>query len=322
MTMPTVEITKKTVQQGFREELAECWKALPNKTLFFTLLALWLALFQFLGNSTFGYVDTASLFYWMYDSYNAPISEDGHGNLIPFVVLGLFWWKRDILMAAPKRNWSPAMVGIAGALVLHVLGYIAQQPRISIVALFTGIYFLMGLAWGPEWLKRSFFPFFLFAFCVPLGSLAESITFPLRMVVASISTNLSQHGLGIEVIRDGTRLFDRQGTFQYDVAPACSGIRSLISLFALTTIYGFVTFQKTWKRLLMVLIALPLAIVGNVARITGVIVMAEAFGQNAGIRFHDSAGFMTFLVAIICIMALGYWLREEKKTTPVPGGAL
>lgn len=320
--MATVEITKEPKSPGFLDELTQCWNSLPNKALFFPLLVLWLALFQFLGNSTFGYVDTPSIFYWMYDAYNAPISEDGHGNLIPLVVLVLFWMKRDVLMKVPKRTWSLALVGVAASSALHLLGYIAQQPRLSIIALFAGIYCLMGLAWGPGWLKRSFFPFFLFVFCIPVGTLAESLTFPLRMVVTLISTWLSNHGLGIEVIRDGTRLLDAQGSFQYDVAPACSGIRSLISLFAITTIYSFVTFQKTWKRLIIILVAVPLAVVGNVARITGVIVMAEAFGQKAGMRFHDNAGFVTFLIAIVCIMALGYWLREEKKVLSLPGGSL
>jgi exosortase len=123
---------------------------------------------------------------------------------------------------------------------------------------------------------------------------------------------LSHNFLGIEIIRDGTRLFDPQGAFQYDVAPACSGIRSLITLLALTTIYGFITFNKLWKRLAMVFIAIPLAITGNVVRITAVIIAAEAFGQDIGLKVHDGAGFVTFAIALVCLMVLGHWWREEK----------
>ena len=54
----------------FPPEFAHCWQQLPNKGLFFGLLAAWLLLFQFLGNATFGYVDTTSLMYWMYSTYN------------------------------------------------------------------------------------------------------------------------------------------------------------------------------------------------------------------------------------------------------------
>jgi exosortase len=198
-----------------------------------------------------------------------------------------------------------------------VAAYLVQQPRLSILAFFAGVYALMGLAWGWPWLRASFFPFILFVFCIPVGSLAESITFPLRMAVTSISVGISHHVLGIDVIREGSRIFAPDHSFIYDVAPACSGIRSLISLLALTTIYGFVQFQSAWKRILMVVIALPLALAGNVVRITSVIIAAEAFGQDVGARVHDSAGFVTFLVAIVCVVALGFWLKEESAPPAV-----
>jgi exosortase len=298
-------------RKDFRQELTDCWQRLPDKALFFALLAAWLGLFQFVGNSTFGYIDSRSLFRWMWNAYNAPFTEDAHGNLIPLVVLGLFWWKRRELMEAPKQLWWPALILVAVALLLHVLGYIVQQARLSIIALFCGIYALMGLVWGRQWMQKSFFPFILFVFCIPIGSLAESITFPLRLLVTKISVGISQLGLGIDVIPQGTLIFDPRGRFRYDVAPACSGIRSLISLVALTTIYGFLSFKTTWKRILMVLLAVPLALVGNVVRITGVIIAGEAFGQEVGAKVHDGAGFVTFAIAIICMMLLTHWLREE-----------
>src|SRR5437867_9356620 len=110
------------------EELgfAACWRRLPDKGLFFGLLAAWLALFHFFGNSTFGYVDTPSLFHWMFNAYNSksPTADDGHGNLIPFVVLGLFWWKRKELLALPMKTWWPGLLLVALALALHVIGYV------------------------------------------------------------------------------------------------------------------------------------------------------------------------------------------------------
>jgi len=139
----------------------------------------------------------------------------------------------------------------------------------------------------------------------------------LRMLVTYTSVGIG-HGLGIEVFRNGTQIVGAGG-FNFDVAPACSGIRSLTALTALTTIYGFLTFKAAWKRALMVLIAVPLAVIGNVARITGVIVTAEAFGEKAGLKFHDGAGFVTFAVAIVCVIVLGYWLREDRVTARLEG---
>jgi len=102
---------------------------------------------------------------------------DGQGWIIPWVVVGLFWWKRKQLLALPSRTWSPALLMLVGALMLHFLGYLIQQPRISIVALFGGIYALMGLAWGPAWLSGSLFPFFSLPSMCPLPRLRSQSLF-------------------------------------------------------------------------------------------------------------------------------------------------
>src|SRR3972149_301392 len=160
------------ILEEFRLEFRECWLRLPNKGLFFGLLAAWLALFHFLGNSTFGYVNTPSLPGWMLNAYRGNDWDEGRGVMIPLVVLALMWWKRKELLALPLGLWWPGLALVAFALVLHVLGYMIQQPRVSIVALFAGIYGLLGAAWGWRFMRASFFPFFLFAFCIPFGSLA------------------------------------------------------------------------------------------------------------------------------------------------------
>jgi len=296
-------------QSALRDELAALWSSLPDKFLVFTLCVVWGMFFHVLGNSTFGYKDTPSLFAWMNYTYNS-LEDDRHGKIIPLVVLALILVKRKELTVVPKAPWWPALVLVVAALLLHMAGYVIQQTRVSILAFFLGLYGLTGLVWGPRWLRAIFFPYFLFIFCFPLGTLAEKITFPLRTVVTQISVGIA-HVLGIEVIRNGTQIIGANG-FNFDVAPACSGIRSLTALVALTTIYGFLTFHAAWKRVLMVMLAVPLAVIGNVARITGVILTSEAFGESAGLKFHDGAGFVTFFVAIICVMALGHWLRDDR----------
>src|SRR5690349_6464416 len=197
---------------GLAAEIAQFWKQLPNKALFFTLLAAWALLFHVFGNSTYGYFHTDSLFVWLYDYYNHTgpnysAGDDAHGNLIPFVVLVLFWLKRDKLLALPSRAWWPAMLLLAFAILLHLAGFRVQQTRISVVGFFIGVYALMGLAWGPDWLRASFFPFFLFAFCVPVATVAEPVTFQLRMIVSK-AVALISYGLGIDVVREGTVLFN------------------------------------------------------------------------------------------------------------------
>lgn len=299
----------------FGREFAGCWRQLPNKGLFFSLLAVWLALFHYLGNSTFGYVDTPSLFLWMKNAYyeKSPISDDGHGFLIPFVVLALFWWKRKELLAQPLRHWWPGMLLVAGALVLHVAGYLVQQPRVSIVALFLGIYGLMGMAWGPQWLRTSFFPFFLFGFMVPLGSLSEGITFPLRLLVTKIVALVCNHLLGIDVLGEGTRLLKMPWQYEYEVAAACSGIRSLIATVAIAIIYAFVVFPRQWQRAVLIGSALPLAVIGNTFRMLTIIIAAELRGQEAGAAVHESAfwSLLPYVPAILGLLLIGRWLERR-----------
>ncbi len=298
-------------EPGLLEELLSFWHSLPDKWLFGVLALVWAGLFHFLGNSTFGYLDTPSLFEWLGYTYRSE-REDALGPLMPYVVLALLAVKRKELIPLHKGIWWPALVLVAGGLLLHVFGYLVQQARVSVIAFFVGLYGLTGLVWGRAWLRSTFFPYLLFAFCFPLGTLADRITFPLRMLVTHISVGVADF-LGIEVVRVGTQIMGVDG-FNYDVAPACSGIRSLMALLALTVLFSFLTLRTTWKRVLMILMALPLAVVGNVARVTGVIIVAQAFGQDAGTRFHDGAGFITFLVALVCILVLGKFLRES----PVP----
>ena len=112
----------------------------------------------------------------MIANYNSPHSEDGHGNWIPLLVLGLLWWKRSRLLSLEARPWNAALALLAGAMLLHVAGFAVQQPRLSIVAFFVGLWALMGLCWGRAWMRHTLFPWCLFAFCVPVGSQVTAVT--------------------------------------------------------------------------------------------------------------------------------------------------
>src|SRR5262245_12382071 len=110
--------------EEWRSDLLEVWRALPSKQLFLVLLAALLVLFQFLGNSTLGYVSSPSLLGWWFGTLmqgagvqtqggvvggqgsavlQVLSSEEGFALVIPVVVVGLLWWKRGELMALPKR---------------------------------------------------------------------------------------------------------------------------------------------------------------------------------------------------------------------------
>jgi exosortase len=304
-----------TLFHEFLQEFPSAWKAIPHKGLFTALFVIWTVFFEFFGSSIFGYFN--SLYLFMSYSYMGP--DDSHGFILPLVVLALFWWKRNQLKECETRLWLPGTGFFLLAILIHVVGYVIQQPRISMISLFFGWYALIGMVWGPSVFRASFFPMILFVFGIPLGTIAEMITVPLRLVATKITTILAGDILGMNIVQRGTQIIDLSGSFQFEVAAACSGLRSLTAVLALCTIYSFMNFNSSWRRVLLVGAGFPLAIVGNVLRLLTLIMVSEAFGHARGEAFHDSTFFslLPYIPALLGIMALGHFLRE-KKNDPKP----
>ena len=287
---------------------------MPDKPLFFSLLVAWMALFHWLGNSTFGYGDISSLFSWTINVYrNSP--DDQHGFLVPAVVLVLVFLKRRDLISLPKAHWWPALALVAAGLFLHVVGFVVEQARVSLVGFFVGLYGITGLIWGPGWLRATFFPYFLFAFCVPITAMSEEITFPLRLLSTKVTVVLAQTIMGIDVVQNGTSIWEPTGKFQYEVAAACSGLRSLTAIFGLATIYGFMECSKNWQRITIMASAFPLAVIGNVVRLGTIIIAAETFGQSAGNYVHENFWFslLPYVPPMVGLMILGHWLERRNS---------
>ncbi|HAB18678.1 MAG TPA: exosortase/archaeosortase family protein [Verrucomicrobiota bacterium] len=294
--------------------------SLPSKTRLFLVGAAWVALFHFLGNSTFGYSDTPSLFSWLRAVYAAN-PDDAIGYLIPPLILFLLYLRRDELMPLEKRPWAPALPLLALALLIHATGYLVQQARLSVVACGVGIYALTGLMWGPGWLRKTAFPFALLIFVVPITAYSTGLTFPLRLLSTKLAVGLCTTLLNLDLIRQGTTVFhalpDGRMGFEFDVAPACSGIRSLTVVFLLTLVYGYLQFTSWWRRAALLVAAIPLAVLANVIRLSIVFTVGEAWGGEAGKRIETNLGFITFLVGLGGVLLLGRWLRER----PAAAGA-
>ena len=304
----------------FGQEIKFYWSKLPDRVVFLGLLAAWVLLFQYFGWSSAIAGKTDSLFDWMWDKWTDPANDASHGKLIPWVVLGLLWFRRDRLVKSVTGVWWPGLAGLAFALLLHVLGFIVQQPRVSMVALFSGAWILTGVVWGRETLKVTFFPFMIFAFCVPLGgTFAQGLTLPLRADAAKATAFITGTVLDIPVTRIGTKLIDPTGAYgSFDVAAECSGIRSLVALLAISIIFSVLTMRLVWKRAVMIGSAIPLALICNVMRVTTIIVAANAFKSQAAGQFVDSYfGYVTYGIAIGGVLLLGRLLREK----PLPGPA-
>ena len=229
----------------------------------------------------------------------------------------------------------PAVTAMLVGLGLHALGFAAQQARISIVALLLFSWGALTLAGGRSWRRAAAFPLAFMLFAVPVNVL-DSVGFWLRLWVIEATAGLA-HLAGFAVVRNGTQLFAPDGSYQYDVAAACSGVRSLMALAALTLLIGYLNFRGWGRRLGVWALCLPLTYLGNVVRIAAVIFAGQWFGQRAGERVHEWAGFSVFLVVLggvlLAVEALRRWwpeageraesleLRVERTEGPKRGGA-
>jgi hypothetical protein len=170
------EVARTDRVKSFMAECAEFWRSLPLRTPFLVMLGAWLVLFQFYGNSTLGLVHTRSLFgWWVWTIKKSP--DETYAFLMPLVVVGLLLWRRKDLEAVPKQICWPALGLVIFALLLHLLGYMIQQARVSVIAFVLGLYGLTGLVWGRRWLYATLFPFSLLLLCMPLGDSIEPLTF-------------------------------------------------------------------------------------------------------------------------------------------------
>lgn len=276
-----------------------------------------LVFFHQFGNETKGYIATQSTLVWWLRQWFMPGGDLDHAPLVLILAVGFFVWNAKRMTQLPDRpNAVVASVLLAAGLLLALVGSFIQQTRFSIVGFFLVLWAASWIGGGQRWGRGAVFPLILLAFTMPLGFLLDEVGFMMRLGVISVSRTMAE-AIGFEVIQNGTILRSGDGSYQYDVAPACSGTRSLIALMALCLVVGYIQFRQTWRRALIFLLALPFAFVGNVCRIFTIIVVAELIGEEAGTVVHDWFGFIIFAVvlglALLTASFLERLLPEPRK---------
>ena len=272
-------------------------------------------MFHLLGN-TVENVHSRSAFVWMVARWGDKISfgaDYSHGYLIPFVSLGVVWLKRKELIEAPKRVAKLGLLVIAGALLMHWVGAKMQQTRLSLMGLIILIWGIPFYFLGWHVAKVLIFPCAYLIFCVPLNFL-DSLTFPLKMFATTASTGLL-NGLGIAAMNEGSKIrLVNNPNISYEVAAACSGLRSLLAMTAITAVYAYLTQKTLVKKWLLFLCSIPLAVFGNIVRVATIFLVAQSFGKPiADGLYHSYSGYIVFAAAISCMIGLGSLLNVNYK---------
>ncbi|HTI69980.1 MAG TPA: exosortase/archaeosortase family protein [Candidatus Limnocylindria bacterium] len=308
------------------QDTRRLWASLPYKWAFGIAFLIWTALFHWFGNPPLGWIHDKSLFVWAQWYFNLAKEKENDDQLctyIPFLVLFLFVYQGQRLAAVPKKTWLPALVFLLVAVGMHWIGYSLQQTRISMLAYLLGVYALMSAYWGYQWAKAALFPYWLIGFWIPLSAVFDPLTFRLRLVSCTVATAISRGVFNIPLQRMGTRVMhpgvNGSGPFEFDVAAACSGIRSATVVLILTTIYSFLGLRSWWRRAIVIAVSPLIAVTGNILRLVFTFVISDALGSAAGKAVENKAGFVTFAFAFAVVSLLTRWLArgERNKSQPV-----
>ena len=232
-----------------------------------------------------------------------------HGILIPFVSIYLAIRRFQLDRAILEGH----LRGSAGGLLLlgvSLIGFVAAlYNKTYFVAAFAMIGVLAGLVWvigSSQILYKLRFPIGYLALMVPLPFL-DRFTLPLALFTGVCSGGLVRMlGLNIEVIGNAVKLPNANLV----IGAQCSGVNSLITLIALTTLAAYLVSGPTWGRLLLILAAIPLALIGNILRVASLIYVARWFGADSAFTFyHDYSGILFFIVAMALLYPLGRLLQ-------------
>ena len=233
-------------------------------------------------------------------------SPDASYGLLLVTVAATVAWKRRHLFLLAARSSDRKQGGLA-LLVLGVLMYLAGVlgadvfiTRLSAVAVLAGSLWYVA---GAGAARTMIAPLAFLLMAIPPPTLVvNAITLPLQLVASRIA-EATLAAAAFPVFRDGNVLELPSTTLQ--VAEACSGLRSLVSLLAVGTVLAWASDRSTPRRAAIVSLAVPVAIVANGIRIAATGVACETWGpQMASGRWHTITGWITFAVATFVLVQL------------------
>jgi exosortase len=274
------------------------------------------------------------ILYYMVLHWNA-VPDYSHGFLIAPLALYFAWERQPKLRRARiEPSWWGLVPLALSTLTLVVgrLGVELMNMRVSFVLALIGIVLLL---LGRQVFRILAFPLFFLFLMVPLPqSLVNVVAFPLQLTAADWAVELLYY-LRIPALREGN-IIHLPATTLF-VAEACSGLRSLMALVTLGVVFAYF-FRKSWgERILIVLSAIPIAIIVNALRVTLTGILTYRFGESAAQgAIHEFQGMITFGAALVLLLTEARLLaklwperwrpkpagRPKQQPTPTGGAAL
>lgn len=234
-----------------------------------------------------------------------------HGFIVPLIAVYFLYVKKDELFAAEvSPSWGGLLVILAGLAQLLVawLGVEYFTMRSSIIVILIGLVLFL---FGKAVFSVCRLSLFYLILMVPIPYIIyDAAAFPLKLFVTKVSVGFLKL-VGVVVMREGNIIMFPATTLE--VADACSGIRSLMSLIALSVAYAYFLKISTVKRWIIIVSAVPIAIATNATRVIVTGILAQWWGAKAAEGFfHEFAGLAIFALAMAMMIGLGALLGREK----------
>ncbi len=225
----------------------------------------------------------------------------GHGFFVPLVAGFIVWQRRGALLSTPRQPnaWGLFLVIFAACeATAATLGAELFTARLAFVIALFGVILYLG---GTQWVKILLFPLLLLLFMIPIPQIIYArLTLSLQMLASRLGEVLIS-SMGIPVLRTGNLLELPSQTL--DIADACSGIRSLLSLGFLSLVYAYFTDKRIWMRWALLIATVPIAIAANGIRVGVTGLLSEVNTNLAHGWYHEMEGYLVFVVAIVALVA-------------------
>ena len=258
-------------------------------------------------------------FRWMAERFDTHDSFYSHGWLIPFASGWLAWQRRALLRALPSRASFWGLAVLLPSLFIHLAATWWHLGFVSGFAMVGTIWGLVWTCWGRQTLRVFRFPLLFLLFMVPLpGVLLIAISFKMKLMAAALAT----HALtlvGIPAQQAGSTI--HVPGLSVIVDDTCSGLRSLISLIALSTLWTSLmpTSAKRWQKLAVVAASIPIALAGNMVRILILVLLSAIYGPQIAESFiHYGSGVVIFGIALLALS----WFSTAVQQWPRPSANL
>jgi len=228
------------------------------------------------------------------------IPDFSHGFLVPIFAAYLVWEKRSTLrrtMVAPAWSGIAMMAFGVVVLLLGVYGSELFLSRVSLIIVLAGLVLCFG---GRQFLKELRFALLVLLLAIPLPAIVfNQITFPLQILASRLASDLLPL-FAVPVLREGNVIV--LPVMKLEVAEACSGIRSLMSLFTLAVFYGYFMEKSSLRRTALAVASIPIAIAANALRILGTGLCVQYWDPDRALGFfHEFSGWVIFLVSLVCL---------------------